>query len=354
MKVLDFLNVLRNDLPFKQLDVFDFRENVKLSQKLFLEKFQQVDESDLKKFLPVCDSHLTKKMLLYRFEKITKKLCDSIDAYLDGYPFQAFKELYKLSHNVSFISRLSDRYDNFLDLKDQRFIGQLDYFRMRVIDTTKGTTFPTSENLFHTPFENRGKVSTSRFSIPGYPCLYVSRSLKGCWLEINCPNENIFASRFQVDTNYRILQPLNITIPKPFTESIYEIDGDHNQNYEAFCFLLTFPIIQLCLFKVKEHDDIFKPEYIIPQLLMQYIKSPDVYFDSIMYSSTKEGTGEDLFHNLVIPIKETAKNGYCSALVKQFKLSNPLKVEFFTDTDLNKTEEVMINIPVENLSVRKF
>jgi len=43
------------------------------------------------------------------------------------------------------------------------------------------------EDLFHIPFEERHKVATQRYSIPGLPCLYLSGSLYTCWEEMGRP-----------------------------------------------------------------------------------------------------------------------------------------------------------------------
>jgi hypothetical protein len=39
-------------------------------------------------------------------------------------------------------------------------------------------------DLFHVPFEERGKVGSQRYSIPGLPCLYISNSVYLAWEEL--------------------------------------------------------------------------------------------------------------------------------------------------------------------------
>ena len=52
-------------------------------------------------------------------------------------------------------------------------------YRMRISKETL-----SKEKMFHVPFNMREKVSSARFSIPGFPCLYLGTSLEVCWNEI--------------------------------------------------------------------------------------------------------------------------------------------------------------------------
>ena len=44
-----------------------------------------------------------------------------------------------------------------------------------------------AKELFHIPISKRGIVKTQRYSIPGYPCLYLGKSIYGCWEEMRRP-----------------------------------------------------------------------------------------------------------------------------------------------------------------------
>lgn len=41
--------------------------------------------------------------------------------------------------------------------------------------------------MFHIPITMRRQVGTERYSIPGYPCLYLGNSIYVCWEEMNRP-----------------------------------------------------------------------------------------------------------------------------------------------------------------------
>src|ERR1035437_2867592 len=188
MRIVDLLNALIAQLPIIQTKGSDFRENVRKEQELFFNLFKTINEDDLKLFLPNSDKQLTRKMLLYRFERITKRLNSIINSYFNGFPDEAYKDLHQLLNNVSFITKLSDGYGHFLTIKDPRKLDNVSYYRIRSLGESEVTP-PTEKEMFHVPFEKRGFVSTNRFSISGFPCLYLGRSLQVCYEELNIPTE---------------------------------------------------------------------------------------------------------------------------------------------------------------------
>lgn len=341
MKILDFLNQLIDDLPFNQNESLSFQENVEVTQKKFLEKFNLVDEADLKLFLPLIPLRgiqLTKKMLIHKFKLIHLNLNSAIEKYYDGKPASAYQKIKKLLIHSKYSTHLSDAYQGFLLIKDFRAYNELHWYRLRELTAEEGIN-PEPSLLFHPPFEKRGKIKNFRFSISGFPCLYLGDSLNVCWKEINKKGNNNFASRLTFTGNQSFLRPLNITTPEPFTEAIYTND---QLNYEAFCFLITFPVIQLCLYKVKDVnvDNYFKPEYIISQLLMQFV-SEEGFFNSVIYSSTKEAD-EKANHNLVLPIRIIAKSGFCTELKKNIKITPPISVRTFDEASLKDIENRLL------------
>lgn len=75
-----------------------------------------------------------------------------------------------------------------------------------------------------------------------------------------------------------------------------------------------------------------KPEYIIPQLFIEWIKEQNnnINFFGIAYSSTKiNQTNVDkpsLFYNVVIPtIKPTDKHDYCEVICDNLRLTEPIR-----------------------------
>lgn len=81
-------------------------------------------------------------------------------------------------------------------------------------------------------------------------------------------------------------------LPYELKDYLYknEKTGEENiiENY-----LKMLPVIMACSVKVDEEKAekaIFKEEYIIPQLITQWLITSDRYFDGILYFSIKTGT----------------------------------------------------------------
>ena len=89
-----------------------------------------------------------------------------------------------------------------------------------------------------------------------------------------------------------------------------------------------------CLCKAKEPDVSFKPEYIISQLLLQYVSQEYVRMAGIQYPSTKidyRNLQNIRPYNYVFPVKSNNREGFCNWLVRGFHLTMPIKLP------LNKT-----------------
>ncbi|PDZ86278.1 hypothetical protein COO00_19785 [Bacillus toyonensis] len=145
--------------------------------------------------------------------------------------------------------------------------------------------------------ELRGIVSTNRYSIPGLPCIYLGSSPLTCWEELNKPDLNMVqTSVFKSDDiSYIDLS----TPPVVFIEKIIKKFDDFgtimkerlfadrlNEPNEVISYLIIWPLMAACSVRVKNTTDTFKPEYIIPQLLLQFIRY-NGFFDGVSYFSTK-------------------------------------------------------------------
>jgi hypothetical protein len=188
----------------------------------------------------------------------------------------------------------------------------------------EGRAFAKRE-LFHLPFEKRHFVSTNRYSIPGFPALYLGSSTYVCWEEFNRHRlRDLWFSRFVNDKSIKVVQIQRI---EDFLSAVEKLNPDWQTTY-LLRYLVTFPIALACTIRVKENG-VFKPEYIIPQMLLQYVsKSPE--FDGIQFPSSKVDYSKlhgDSAYNFVFPVKYVAKSGYCSKLVETFHLSEPTSLE---------------------------
>ena len=121
-----------------------------------------------------------------------KMLCNSVlaanQAYFKGYPHEAYNEIDQA------LAKHSDALGSF-EHPSMGGSALESLYRIRIGD---GTGFSRSD-LFHIPFEHREFVRSQRFSIPGYPCLYMGGSVYVCWEELGRPDLNsVHVSQFSV------------------------------------------------------------------------------------------------------------------------------------------------------------
>jgi len=251
--------------------------------------------------------------LLGRLEVLIKKLKSVIRKYYDGSPSDAYRRL----RDAIVKSKITEYWD------DHKIIDIENFYRLRVVDDAKHENYPLEKKeLFHIPFELRGLVSTQRYSIPGFPSLYLSNSVYVAWEEMRRPKlDRIQAARFQ---NKYQLSFVNLTTQR----YLGNYNADRKQMIADF---MMWPLIASCSIKVKNPTNHFKPEYIVPQLLLQWIRNHKDVFNvqGIKFSSTHIDLNEKKktignFYNLVIPVSDNKENGYCDRLSEGFKMSDVL------------------------------
>lgn len=229
------------------------------------------------------------------------------------------------------------------------------YFRAR--ERKIGVEF-SIHDMFHIPLNKRGIVSMQRYSSIGYPCLYLGNTIYSCWEEMRrCSFNTLMFSAYKVRHKFSVF---DVRIPD---QSDYT-DG------KLFKTLRRIPLVLACSFAVKNYNDVFKPEYIIPQMLVetvicnnrkitQYEKSAidsDVIW-GIIYTSTHISKdfpyGKSFLENIVLPVIESNNpSNYCYCLASLFDISQPLCYEFetlkdnslhkFVEIDKNKTDKEKI------------
>ena len=196
------------------------------------------------------------------------------------------------------------------------------------------------KDLFHVPFEKRSKVGANRYSIPGYPCLYLASTMEYAREETG--NKPISAiSCFKNDIDIEV-----------YDFSFYS-KAEMSRKY-LFNAIKSYPFKIVSSIPVNSSDESFKymEEFIIPQLILHCaIKqrgiSPKVY--GLIYSSTKaiqQSLPSEAFSkhlNLVIPTFFVPNVGHCRFLKLHFPMTKPEIVPFgyLKDNQLNQIEEEM-------------
>ena len=289
---------------------------------VFMENLYSEYIAELSK-LPPTKSFNTSKIT--KIESFAKQITKTIDFYLDGYVHQAYIEFAKGMEEFSKEVNIKNLLYN---IDSIRIPNEL--FRMR---SSKTEVLSSKEDMFHIPFEIRGIIKTQRFSIPGFPCLYLGSSAQVCWEEIESPDyESTYTSVFHLKNDE--LKLLNLSIsPKELADNLkkfFELSGD----YKFDDYLMTWILISACLIRVKNKSDVFKPEYIISQFLLEWVKqSKSSEYWGICYLSSKinRQTIENykLYKNYAIPVRQRKDSGHCSLLGETFQISDPVAWETF-------------------------
>lgn len=232
--------------------------------------------------------------------KFINGLKSSIEYYYNGQPAQAFFEFEKT---------LNQRLKNYPQMLVISNVSAHENF-YRIRKSESNYLFKPNE-MFHISYENRHKVSAQRYSINGFPTLYLSNALYLAWEELNRPELNKFqVIRFELQKELKILDL-----------SISDWSVDYYNKW-AYKFLLSWPLIAACSIKVKEKEAPFKAEYIIPQLLLQWVRNQTV-IDGIKCNSSHlthdfQMKNSNLY-NLVLPVKIDKNSGLCPELARFFK-----------------------------------
>lgn len=236
-----------------------------------------------------------------------KKTIDKINGIAlnsyKGIPSTAGKQLGNL---------LKDLQDNILY---KEIVADTSFYRMRTIEDLR--TNILYKEMFHIPMDMRRNVTTQRYSTPGYPCLYLGMSVYTCWEEMNRPKmSDSWASCLKTTTPITLFD-LSIPTSEVFQNKI--------TNYAKL-----FPLIISCMLPVENPKDIYKPEYIIPQLLTEWIIKNKM--TGIIYTSIHKDSGFDFptdkYNNVAMPVQNPLKDkGYCETLSSYFKITPPMNYE---------------------------
>ena len=290
-----------------------------------------------------------------------KYVCDEIinvlKIYLNGKESEAFAKFDDIFKHLmeTPLSVYSDfSYDPYLIRNDSKS-KYAKLYRVRKVQENRNYS---KTEIFHTPFNLRSKVSTNRYSIAGYPSLYLSSSVALCLeeLEYEFNPGRYIASRFElsdIEFGIRILElgikPSDFFINYEKNEK--EVDRDkeklkRNERQEQLkgidfkdskilkTYLLWYPLLAACAFIRVNKNDPFSVEYIIPQMLMQSIRlfKTDRVVVGIRYFSCSSIRASDMGFNYVFPTKYDGTDDlFCKSLKHTFPLTEPLLLNEYSD-----------------------
>ena len=318
MNILDTLKLPIFSLPRKS-NAQTFPAFLKKLFKEFLQAIVNIDEGTITDEI---------KANRKKIKNVCNLIIKSATTYYAGFPSRAYNEFEEAMTII----------EDFLILQNVGIVFSelTPYYRARKGD---GKRYQRHE-MFHIPFEHRERVTTQRYSVPGLPCLYLSNSIYVCWEELRRPDINkMQISRCKLENmRYKFLD-ISLT-PSLMCTILEEISSKESAEFSkqtqkealdswnkgSLNFIMRRPLIAACSIKVNKEDGAFKPEYIFPQFLMQWINENEI--SCVQYISTQlqfNHINNNLFFyfsNLAIPAKTSEKSGYCNFLKKEIKLTD--------------------------------
>jgi hypothetical protein len=196
-------------------------------------------------------------------EELTNNLLITIDNYLNGKLYSAYTSFSKAMETIKGI----------LPIKT---IEKGIFYRMRA---EGGLT--EKKDFFHIPFDRIHLSKSERFSIEGYPCLYLGYSKRVCEIEISSGSL----------AKFTLKEPLKDILDLTLGQS------ERRKDISEINLVKVYPLIASCYIvpfystlqgkECRPDKSFFREEYIISQLLTLYLKEESVA-NGIIYYSVKD------------------------------------------------------------------
>jgi hypothetical protein len=295
----ELVNIFKSDQLILPIVTNDCSTNViNILERVFIDYIAKIREPKFDSFFELDERN--------KINKLCGVILSSIKEYLLGNPSEAVNVFEKAG-------KWSIEY-----LLKKEFQAATSFFRLR----EKEDNFTLSrKDLFHIPFQLRNKVNTQRFSISGFPCLYMGTSSYICWEELNRPKlDSLQISKIENIDSFSVYN-LSFTQFKQVNPNLTKD--------EIKKLIFSYPIIAACSIKVdlNKRNDPFKEEYIFPHIIFQALfKKRDTNTRGIVYSTTKiynaGSKNSGSFENIVLPTSRNVKEtGYCEELTSLFRMS---------------------------------
>lgn len=327
MNAAEFFNSDAVNLPLCRMVNDDFEGFVKGKLDQYLHLIEKLKPSD----------DIT--LALQKDYKSIKQLCGLIEVaireYHSGLPHKAYMRFHegiesawhRLKHLI------------LADVQEHPQLNEL--YRIRVAAAEEW--HDEKKHLFHVPFEERHKVKRQRYSIPGLPCLYLGGTLYVCWEEMDRPNfDSVFMARFKVAEREKIrILDLGGRPKALVSELVWRAEKASISNrVKDFCLAsaMCWPLAAACSIKRAFPKAPFVSEYIVPQLLLQWVIDSRFRVDGISYFSVKldsicdppTGTA-----NFVFPARSFSAKGTCKWLRRVFAMSEPVSWQILENNPIS-------------------
>lgn len=182
----------------------------------------------------------------------------------------------------------------------------------------------TYKQCLHIPYTKRQLVSTNRFSAPGMPCSYMASQKEIALFECGMPNVYQLAEYYAVEHTERLLR-LDIN---PLTDTTvllnlsYDGDAEDFVKKEATKLCYVLPLVASCSVVAQNKEKAFVEAYIIPQMLMAWIKTCTDYV-GVRYNSDVDNILVRCKggYNIAMPASNPNEEGYSIELIRIFGIN---------------------------------
>lgn len=259
-------------------------------------------------------------------------LCKDKKAQVKRFSLQLLEchKLYLSSYFAEAYSLFKQTMDEVQDalLSDDFGANTNNYYRIR-----QGDKPYTYLEMLHIPFSKRQFAATGRFSAPGMPCSYLASRKEICWYECGMPRVFQMAS-YQIHTNVEKRKLLRLDINPLlmkhdlsvlFRKKLIDNDGIKYISKQLF---FVLPLVAMCSVSTSKREGSFVEEYIIPQMLMAWLRNNSAFIGVRYYSySSNDLVRCNSGHNVAIPVRDSDNKGYSAEICSLFDFSEDSQSE---------------------------
>lgn len=178
-------------------------------------------------------------------------------------------------------------------------------------------------DCWHLPYNLRHFVNAGRYSMQGFPCLYLADSLETANAELRELElgKNRWYSEFKLKEKHKKLFLLDLSIPNFNIEILDKVSLD---------LIITYPVRLLCSVKTSHEGNYFHEEYYIPQLMCQLLMASKIgklsayTHKGILFSSTANKGGLNCVLPAIYKNNIPPKEGHSNILNDLFEASKPI------------------------------
>ena len=188
------------------------------------------------------------------------------------------------------------------------------FFRVRAVSEENPAIQNNPDELFHIPLSKKAFVNNERFSLAGFPSLYLSSMLPLAWQECGYPKKYYYSEyqyeKLNSSRGNRIgeneLKFLGLYSPDEIYDWGTAVKHNHFELWleVVMRYLKQYPLVLACSFVNQSGKVTYKQEYIIPQLLMQWVQRNNKAVQGISYFTCSDLTmlnSRWCAYNIVIP-----------------------------------------------------